>query len=632
MSAAPAPPPELVLDGASLTAADVARVARNPHVRVRVDEAARQRVRRGRAQIDRIVETYRRDYAAYARGERPRPPVQDYGVTTGFGEFKDVPVAPAALEELQRNLLLSHSVGVGDTADDDDANNFFAPEVVRATLLVRANAFLGGHSGVREELLDTVLAMLHAGVVPRVPTRGSMGSSGDLCPLAHLFVVLLGEGHYELAPDVESLRPGAVRTRRAAAAHLAEDLADALAGTSTATPAVPESKEGLALINGATVSVALLALAVADAGNLADVADIGAALSLEASCGCARALDPKIHAARGHPGQIESARRLRRLVDGSTLMERAGAVQDAYSLRCAPVVHGAARDAIAFARALCEREINAATDNPLFFPETEDGDADPAWDHRFAANWPADYDGRARASYSAGNFHGQPVALAADALAIAVAELANISERRSQLLLDRHHSRNLPANLIAHRGVRSGYMLAQYSAASLVAENKVLAHPASVDSIPTSANIEDHVAVATTAARKLRQVTANVEAALAIELMVAAQAIDWRVGMDYPPRAPHPGLFGGDPPRGPVHADDGPERVEREARLFVEATRPARRPEIAAALGRGSSAAYRAVRKLVEPMIEDRVLAPDIVTLRRLVASRRLVETVDAAF
>ncbi len=607
-------PAHLVLDGGALTAAEVARAARDPRVRLTVSEAARQRVRASRRQIEQIVERYKSAYEAFEDGSSEERPVQDYGITTGFGEFKDVPVSPKDLEELQRNLLRSHAVGLGENSDADDPANYFPPEVVRATLIIRINAFLKGHSGVRESLVDTLLAMVHCGVVPLVPIRGSLGSSGDLCPLAHLFNVLLGEGRYYRVTGLHDMR---FRVRELSpASSLADDLEPEL----EAGPAVPSYKEGLALSNGATVSTALLALAVVDAQNLADSADTVAALTLEAACGCARAFDPQVHAARGQRGQITSAGNIRLLVEGSRLVDSAGAVQDAYSLRCAPVVHGASRDAIEHVREIAEREINAATDNPLFFPQSLDpqSSGQEAWDYRFADNWPAEYDGRQRSSFSAGNFHGQPIALAADYLTIAVSELANISERRCQLLLDHHHNRNLPANLVAHRGLNSGLMLVQYGAASLVCENKVLAHPASVDSIPTAANIEDHVAVATTAARKARTVVSNVSAVLAMELVVAAQAVDWRAGVGYPPVRRSP-----DDP-GPVAADAGPSALDDEAERFVKGPVAVRRPAICEQLGHGTAKAYLAARRVVAPLDKDRVLADDLLSARRLVEDGQL--------
>ncbi|HET9228896.1 MAG TPA: aromatic amino acid ammonia-lyase, partial [Thermoanaerobaculia bacterium] len=324
----------IVLDGSSLSLSDVARLARDPRVQVEVTEEAMARVRASRELIDGIAQRYRDDYAARDRGEEARP-VLEYGVTTGFGEFKNIPVAPQHLEDLQRNLLLSHSVGIGDNADPDDPANYYEPDVVRAVIAIRLNAFLKGHSGVRPELVKSLQALLHRGIVPLVPLRGSVGSSGDLAPLSHLFSVLLGEGRYYVVREPDDLR-GSRRRDFKGGRHLAEDLGQALP--------VLGAKESLALINGTTVSTALLALAVHDAERLADVADSAVALSLEAVCGCARAMDPRVHEARGQAGQIASAARIRELLRGSRLIEKAGAVQDVYSLRCAPTVHGAARD------------------------------------------------------------------------------------------------------------------------------------------------------------------------------------------------------------------------------------------------------------------------------------------------
>jgi histidine ammonia-lyase len=581
----------LVLDGGSLDIAELARVARDPRVPVECSPEAMARVERGRAEIERLA-------AAYRDGH----PVLEYGVTTGFGEFKNIPIAPDQLLELQKNLLLSHTVGIGETADELHPANYFDPEVVRAALAIRLNAFLKGHSGIRPELVRTVRDLLNAGVVPLVPVRGSVGSSGDLCPLSHLFVVLLGENRYYVVREPGDLgfHP---RVLRQGIAALAEDLARPISGGAPTPQSPPVSelsyKEGLALNNGATFTAALLALAVHDAAVAAEVADAACALSLEAVCGCARAFDPKVHEARGQAGQIESAARIRRHLLGSRLIERAGAVQDVYSLRCAPAVHGSARDTIAYARAVVEREINAATDNPLFFA----GESDP-WDHEFAANWPEGYDGRKRISYSAGNFHGEPVGMAADFLGIAVAELASISERRTQMLLDAHHNRNLPSNLIPHRGVNSGYMIAQYAAAGVVSENKVLAHPASVDSIPTSSNSEDHNAMSTIAARKLRTILRNTQAVLAAELLVGAQAIEWRVAMERPP----------------VAAQEAPvatwAEADREAADFAARTAPAERGRIAARLGTGTRQTYLRVRGLAEPMLADRTLDRDLRAVR----------------
>ncbi|HKS22703.1 MAG TPA: histidine ammonia-lyase [Thermoanaerobaculia bacterium] len=562
----------IVLDGESLSIEELARIARDPSVRVERDPATDENVAKSEALIAHAVENYKK---AWAAGE---PAPTEYGVTTGFGEFKDKPIAPDDLEQLQRNLLLSHSVGVGEA---------FPADVVRAVLATRLNAFLQGHSGVRRTLVDVVQAMLNRGVIPVVPIQGSVGASGDLCPLSHTFATLLGSGQFYTIDDP------ALRDARELPELLGFD----------AETIKPTFKEGLALVNGVNFSAAMLALGVYDAERLADVCDEAAALSLEALCGCTRALDAKVHDARGHLGQIRSAAHMRELVEGSHLVERAGAVQDPYSLRCAPQVHGASRHAIDYARGVAEREINAATDNPLFFP----GEGEP-FDLRFRDNWPANYRGDTRLAYSAGNFHGQPIALAADFLAIALAELANISERRAAMLLDGNHNRGLPQNLTTRPGVNSGLMIAQYTAASLVSENKVLAHPASVDSIPTSANAEDHVSMSTHAARKMRSVLANAQNVVAIELLVAAQAIDWRAGMECDPLAPRRMM--------------SLEEAEQQARDFELATR-GRSRDIALRLGRGTREIYLRVRGAVEPVTRDRALSDDVRRLANVIFETR---------
>jgi histidine ammonia-lyase len=559
------------LDGHSLTIEQLVRIARDASVRVTIDPSCDARVAASEQLIARVVENYRR---AWEAGE---PAATEYGVTTGFGEFKDKPIAPADLEQLQRNLLLSHSVGVGENCDPDDLSNYFPADVVLAVLATRLNSFLQGHSGVRRKLVDILQAMLDRGVIPLVPLRGSVGASGDLCPLSHTFATLLGAGRFYIASD-KTLRD-------------ASELPDLL-GFSV-EDLKPTFKEGLALVNGVNFSASMLAFGVADAERLADLADASAAMTLEAMGGCTRALDPKVHAARGHAGQIASAARMRELIAGSKLVERAGAVQDPYSLRCAPQVHGASRAAIRYARDVAEREINAATDNPLFFP----GESEP-FDVQFRDNWPPNYRGDERLAYSAGNFHGQPIALAADFLSIALAELANISERRTQMLLDSDHNRGLPSNLTTRPGVNSGLMIMQYTAASLVSENKVLAHPASVDSIPTGANAEDHVSMSTHAARKMRTILGNAQSVLAIELIVAAQAIDWRVAMM----------------QGVPEAHNLAD-VETQAAAF-EAAVSGRAADIARFLGHGTAEHYLRIRSLVDPLFADRPLNEAIRRIR----------------
>jgi histidine ammonia-lyase len=568
----------VTLDGHSLTIEQLVQIARHG-ARVERDPSTNERVARSEALIAKVVENYR---TAYESGSS-RPPTE-YGVTTGFGEFKDKPIAPADLEQLQRNLLLSHSVGVGENSDADDLANYYSPEVVRGALVTRLNAFLRGHSGVRTKLVDIVAAMLNRGVIPLVPLRGSVGASGDLCPLSHLFVTLLGEGRFYTTDD-KTLRP-------------ATDLPNVLGFT--ADELKPTFKEGLGLVNGANFSAAMLAIAVHDAERLAEIADAAAALTFEGMAGSTRALDPKVHEVRGHQGQIESARRIRESIVGSRLVERAGAVQDAYSLRCAPQVHGATRDTLRFVRTTAEHEINAATDNPLFFPD----ESEP-FDLQFRENWPEWYRGDLRLAYSAGNFHGQPLALAADFLTIGVHELGNISERRTQAMLDGHHNRGLPPNLTTRPGVNSGLMILQYTAASIVSENKVLAHPASVDSIPTGANAEDHVSMSTHAARKLRTVISNVQSVLAIELLTAAQAVEWRSVFQYDPNQTAPQL-------------SSVEHAEQQARVFEEGVK-GRANNIATQLGAKNRELYLKIRAAAEPVFHDRPLDADIRAVRRVI-------------
>jgi histidine ammonia-lyase len=597
----------VVLTGDSLSIEDVVRVARDPAVKVRIDPAALERVRRGREQIERTVEHYHETLAT--PGARV---THVYGVTTGFGEFKDEPVPPQQLVQLQQNILLSHASGAGDTPDENDPGNYHPAEVVRAALVLRLNALLKGFSGVRVELVSAIAEMINRGVVPLVPTRGSVGSSGDLAPLAHLFLVMLGAGKFYTVTDRGSVSsPFRQETLRGG-----RDIGSLL------EPVPPSYKEGLALTNGATFSAALLALAAHDAEALANLADVATAMAVEAMCGRTRAFDEAIHDARNMTGQRDSAANIRALLAGSDLADRSRSLQDAYSIRCSPQVHGASRDAIAYAKMVALAEMNAATDNPLFFPELgrrpfdvqarlQRGDAEAELGDELA--------------FSAGNFHGQPVALASDFLAIAVAELANIAERRTQLLLDKNHNRNLPANLIARRGVNSGLMLSQYLQAAIVSENKVLTHPASTDSIPTSANTEDHNAMASIAARKLRTVMQNCQTVLAVNLMVAAQAIDWRAGMEVSPNAPTT-------KSNEVGAvADKLGAAEEEYHRFVAATSDDRRESIASRLGAGTRAAYLQVRGVVPPLSRDRVLEPDIRAIRLLIARGAVTEAVESA-
>jgi histidine ammonia-lyase len=408
-----------------------------------------------------------------------------YGVTTGFGALADTSVGRDDLTRMQRALVLSHAAGVGPPLGD--------PET-RALLLLRARTLAAGLSGVRVDLPARLLELLDRDLLPVVPSQGSVGASGDLAQLAHLAGPLIGAGRLR--------RPGEPTTGRPAAEVLAE---------LGITPLELAPKEGLSLLNGTEPMQALLAFSVAEVEELATVADLGCALSVEALLGTDRPYDERVQALRPHPGQLVSAANLRALLAGSPLLashrHSRHAVQDAYCLRCAPQVHGAARDLLRQARAVLDIELGSVVDNPVVI----DGEV-----------------------YTTGNFHGQPLAFAADVLALGCAELASIAERRVDRLLDPAFSRGLPPFLAPDAGTNSGYMLAQYTAAALVAENKVLAHPASVDTIPTSGNQEDHVSMGFGAARKLRQVVANTRSVLAIELLCAAQGIDLRSAVATP--------------------------------------------------------------------------------------------------
>jgi histidine ammonia-lyase len=443
--------------------ADVAAAARGrPHVELAPD--ALERMRASRSVVESVV----------AEGRTV------YGVTTGFGDLANVRIEPAQTAELQRNLVRSHAAGVGDP---------LPAEVVRAMILLRANALAVGLSGVRPQVVELLIGMLNAGVHPLVPSRGSVGASGDLAPLAHLALVLIGEGQAWL--DDAGPGPGGEALERAGLAPL--DL---------------EAKEGIALLNGTQLMAALAALALHDARQLAISADVIGAMSLEAMQGTAAAFDEALVAARPHPGQMAVATHLRALLADSEIgaahADSDHRVQDAYSLRCIPQVHGAVRDALDQLDRVLAIEMNAATDNPLVFPSGE--------------------------VISGGNFHGEPLALAIDYAKIAVAELASISERRSARLVDAHLS-GLPAFLTDEPGLRSGLMIAQYTAAALVNEMQTLAHPSSVDTIPTSANQEDHVSMGATGALHLRDVVDRTEAVLAVEALCAAQGLDFRAPM-----------------------------------------------------------------------------------------------------
>lgn len=407
-----------------------------------------------------------------------------YGITTGFGAFKDKIVSPADAARLQRNVVVSHAAGVGKPFDT---------ATVRAIMLIRASTLARGFSGIRLETLELIIECLNRGVHPVIPEKGSLGASGDLAPLAHFACVLIGEGEAEYKGET---LPSADALQRA--------------GLSPVTLA---AKEGLALTNGTTVMTAVGVIETVKARKLAELADISGCLSLEALHGTVSAFDKRIHALRPHPRQIECAGNLRNILAGSEFVRSfdPSNVQDAYTLRCIPQVHGACRDAVLYAEWLLKLELNAVTDNPLIFQDKETGNIEVI---------------------SGGNFHGEPLALAFDYLTIALAELGNISERRIMRLTDEHSNEHvLPPFLTEHGGLNSGFMIVQYTAAALCTENKILAHPASVDTIPSSANVEDHVSMGATAALKLRQVANNLENILSLELLCAAQGVDFRRSM-----------------------------------------------------------------------------------------------------
>lgn len=446
------------IDGTNLSLPLVYRVACEA-LPVELDDAARTRVRAARDVVERAVASNGRIY----------------GVTTGFGRLKNVKIEPAEATELQRNLIRSHAAGVGRPLDVSSA---------RASMLLRAQSLARGNSGVRIELIELLLAMLNRGVIPVIPEQGSVGCSGDLAPLAHMALVLMGEGE---AWYKEERVSGAIALQRAGL-----------------KPAELSFKEGLSLINGTQIMTGIGALACVRARRALKTLDISGAMSLEAYLGSEGPFAERINALRKHPGQAASASNLRRLLHGSAIVAShadCDRVQDPYSFRCMPVVHGAARDTLRHVESVIETEINAVTDNPIIF--TTDG-----------------------ALVSNGNFHGAPVGLALDFLAIALTDASSIAERRINKLLEGNEG--LPPFLTERYGVRSGYMLAQYTAAALVSENKTLSVPASVDSIPTSAGQEDHNSMGTIAARQCAAVVHNVEIIAAIELLEAAQALDFR--------------------------------------------------------------------------------------------------------
>lgn len=504
----------MIIDGHSLTIEDVVKVAVGRE-KVELSRDAVGQIKNSRKYVEKIIEN--EDIV--------------YGITTGFGKFCNVTISKEDSRRLQINLIRSHSVGVGDS---------FSPEIVRAMMLLRANALAKGCSGIRLSTVETLIEMLNKGVIPKVPCQGSLGASGDLVPLAHMVLVMIGEGEADYCG--KTMNGGQ-----------AMDMAGI-------TPVSLEAKEGLALINGTQTMCAVGSLALAKALDLSKIADICGALTCEALNGITDAFDEKVQKARPHPGQIAAAKNLLSLLEGSSFTSRQGElkVQDAYAIRCMPQVHGAVKDSLEHIRRVMEIEINSATDNPLIFSEEDQ-------------------------VISSGNFHGEPVAVNMDFLSIVVSEISNISERRIERLVNPMLSEGLPAFLVANGGLNSGLMIAQYTAAALVSENKTLAHPASVDSIPSSANQEDHVSMGTIAARKALKIAENTKNVLAIELLCACQGIDLR-------------------------------KKSRKS---------------ANELGKGTKAAYDAIRAKVETIIEDRIFSKDVELLSELLNGDELIMKVE---
>lgn len=501
----------ILIDGDTLKLEEILQVSRNEAL-VELAPSAAARVRASRELVDRV-----------AAGDTP-----SYGINTGFGTLAEVRIDKKDLRELQRNLILSHAAGVGTPLPHGEA---------RALLLLRCNVLAKGYSGIRPETLTLALEMLNRDVVPVVPERGSVGASGDLAPLAHLALVFIGEG--------EAFFQGQRMPARQALER---------AGLQ---PVVLEAKEGLALVNGTQAMCAVGTHLQLRAEMLANVADIAGSMTLEGLLGSHKPFISEIHDVRPHQGQKDCAAHLRRILAGSELVEthvNCSKVQDPYSLRCMPQVHGAAREGLRFARGVLEVEVNSATDNPLVFVES----------------------GRI---VSGGNFHGQPISLAMDVVAMALTQLASISERRVEQLVNPSLS-NLPPFLARNSGLNSGFMIAQVTSAALVAESRILSHPASVDSIPSSAGREDHVSMGMTAALKGRQVAEHARSCLAIEVLVAAQALDFRL-----PGKP----------------------------------------------GKGALAAWELVRSRVPAMDKDRELHKDIAAVSELIDSGALVDAVRSA-
>jgi len=515
------PDKKLFLDGNSLSL-DAIEQFINRKLQVEIKNSAIKKMARSRALVEKWVE---RDDVIY-------------GVTTGFGEFSNVKISHADIQKLQENLIVSHAVGCGAP---------LPPFIVKIMMLLRVNALAKGYSGIRPATVQLLVDMINNNIIPVVPSQGSVGSSGDLVQLSHLVLAMIGKGKVQIIENV--LSEEAPFTKRT-------DSASALKKIGR-KPVKLQAKEGLALINGTQMMTSFAAFLSFRALKLKKVADIAAALSHEALRATDKAFDKKLHLLRPYPGQLTTAENVLALIEGSQIRnshrKNDVRVQDAYSIRCVPQIHGASGDAIDYVTSKMMIEINSANDNPLIFPESSE-------------------------HIEGGNFHGQPVALPMDFLAIALSELANVSERRIERMVNGALSHGLPRFLTKEGGLNSGMMIAQYTAASLVSENKVLAHPASVDSIPTSANQEDHNSMGSIAAQKCSRVLENLENVLSIELMVAAQGLE-----------------------------------------FLKPLKP----------GKGTTIAYNVIRKVVAPLTQDRLLYEDIKKVLNLLKKNSLLAAVE---
>ncbi len=507
---------KLIIDGSSLTLEKINYfLQENP--KVSLSNESKTKVIKARKLIDKWVDEGK----------------VIYGVTTGFGEFANVSISKKDIEKLQENLIISHSTGVGDP---------LPPFIVKIMMLLRANALASGHSGIRLETLELLIAMINNNIIPVVPSQGSVGSSGDLAPLSHLVLAIIGKGEAQIFKDVMKDNQYKIKVLKSFAALKKFGL----------TPVKLAAKEGLALINGTQMMTAFAAYICIEAKKLEKIADISGALAHEALRGTDNAFDLRLHKLRPFAGQIAVAKNILEMIKGSEIREshreNDSRVQDSYSLRCIPQIHGASRDSIDYICSRVEIELNSVNDNPLIFPDDE-------------------------AHLEGGNFHGQPIALAMDFMAIALSEYANVAERRIERMLNGSLS-SLPRFLAKNGGLNSGLMIAQYTAASLVSENKVLAHPASVDSIPTSANQEDHNSMGSIAARKCFQILKNVQTVFAIEILTACQGIDFHK---------------------PLKA------------------------------GTGNSIAYNTVRKSIPFLENDRIIYTDIEKIKTLLTSNALL-------